>query len=95
MHDLFGSPIKPVKKNGMVHGQRPALTAHARLIRLHGACEGKKCRGCKFLHFITYSTTFSKCEKSEIGYKGKSTDWSQNWQACGLFEQKIDQPITE
>ncbi len=64
------------------------------MIAFHGKAEGFfSCRECEWITRENYGKkTYYKCDKR--GYsRGAGTDHRMNWDACGLFEYRIEKEM--
>lgn len=64
--------------------------------RKFGKCEGHTCRECSnLIHVRVSNRSLTKCKVYGETYS-EASDWTQRWQACGMFNKQWDKgPIIQ
>lgn len=64
--------------------------------RKFGKCEGHTCRECSnLIHIRVSNRSLTKC-KVYGETSSEASDWTQRWQACGMFNKQWDKgPIIQ
>jgi len=64
------------------------------MVRIHGpGPEDMTCGQCQHMIGWVYAKTYWKCAKRGDLTHGAKTDQRVRWQACGLFEERVDDDV--